>query len=807
MKRVVKVNKETVNAVLPPIPADFEQDMRNLIFAMPAETGKELKGKPMKKRISVGFVLAVVFTLLAASALAAVLLGGKDFVDQIMAPKARETSSQNFTKEEIAEILRIAEENNLTLSDVDMYRLNHLGESGYNKEELMRQFVKTEYGFYPAAWPIEVQHWYEQLMKVCGLDPNEHQTNVLPEGDEITEEQAVKIAEDFIHEKYDANVDLNDKSKYLRFMTYMEHRMGDLLYREWGFSYEAQDLYGTDYFLTLDPAGTIKAEYSVDGILGTSYTMRGQFIQDRFKRVYGDQFGFVNWDSYLLLNYQDALRHRQQVEPEGGHLLTSEEHILQITYLLPDDSFISKEEAIAKAKAACGELNYETVYSAGEMAVLMKDGDTPIWKVTLQVRESSPAYAEVNAVTGEVANTFTTLQETTWEWRSWVPESYWKANKPREGYRAARPETTAAAVDGFQYPAFWNSDEMPESYWAALNAIGYNEETMDEIYAKWMDDCGWNTDFWPLEAQALDYLLHDQNPDRALKHIPGLPREGDITQEQALEIARAAFKDEFSDEVPTLNVSTLRAAFRYWANDNDKGRCSWQVIFYREDGSQAGDVYLTADTGEVYELNSSDAAGTRHYAVSSDEPVATPAPQENGRPWFWGKDFASASFWERLDALMRQYGVTAENIEAKATEWNQKYEDEPFWPHDCKLMYQVLALLSPDDLEYPDQPYLYITFPDPAKKSQAEIEEIAWKALHEAGDEQVGADWLNQLRIGSVLMTPGVYINTEFHAGTTWEVQFYNYDVLYDYWATRAWVFITEDGEVIHAELDLYGNG
>ena len=163
MKRVVKINKETLDAMLPPIPADFEQDMRNMLFAMPAETGK--KGKPMKKRISVGFVLAVVFTLLAASALAAVLLGGKDFVEQIMAPKAVENTSQNFTKEEIAEILKIAEENNLTLSDVDVYRLNHLGESGYSKEELMRRFVKTEYGFYPAAWPIEVQPWYEQLLK------------------------------------------------------------------------------------------------------------------------------------------------------------------------------------------------------------------------------------------------------------------------------------------------------------------------------------------------------------------------------------------------------------------------------------------------------------------------------------------------------------------------------------------------------------------------------------------------------------------------------------------------------------------
>ena len=807
MKRAVKVNRDTINAIMPSLPADFEQDMRNMIFAMPAETGEGTREKPMKRKLSVGFVLVLVLMLLAASALAAVLLGGRDFVEQIMAPKAVENPSQNFTKEEIAEILKIAEENNLTLSDVDLYRLNHLGESGYNKEELMRRFVKTEYGFYPAAWPIEVQHWYEQLMKACGLDKSKHQANVLPEGDEISQEQAVKIAEDLIHEKYDPSVDLNDKTKYLRFLTYMEHKIGDTLYREWSFAYEAQDLYGADYYLTLDPAGTIKNEYSVDGILGTSYTMRGQFILDRFKRVYGDQFGFVNWDSYLLLNYQDALRHRMQAEPEGGHLLTSEEHILETTYLLPGDSFISKEDAIARAKAACGDLNYETVYSAGEMAVLMRDGESPIWKVTLQVRDSSPAYAEVNAETGKVTFTLTSRQETTWEWRSWVPESYWEIHKPQEGYRAARPETTAAAEDGFQYPAFWNSEEMPESYWSALNAIGYNDDTMNEIYAKWMDDYGWNTDFWPLEAQALDYLLHDQNPNGALKHIPGLPREGDITQEQAMEIARAAFKDEFADEVPTLNVSTLRAAFRYWANNDDKGRCSWQVIFYREDGSQAGDVHLTADTGEVYELNSSDAAGTRHYAVSSDEPVATPAPQENGRPWFWGNDFAPASFWEQLETVMQKCGVTPENIQAKADEWSQMYESEAFWPHDCKLMYQMLFLLQPDDLEYPDQPYQYITFPDPNKKSQAEIEEIAWKALHEAGDEQVGADWLNQLRVGSALTAPEVYIDGLPHKGVTWAVQFFNYDAQYGYWATRAWVFVTEDGEVIYAELDLYGNG
>ena len=50
MKRVVKINKETLDAMLPPIPADFEQDMRNMIFAMPAETGEGTREKPMKRK-------------------------------------------------------------------------------------------------------------------------------------------------------------------------------------------------------------------------------------------------------------------------------------------------------------------------------------------------------------------------------------------------------------------------------------------------------------------------------------------------------------------------------------------------------------------------------------------------------------------------------------------------------------------------------------------------------------------------------------------------------------------------------------
>ena len=101
MKRIVQVNRETMNALLPSIPPEFEKQMREMLQAMPAER-KEPK---MRRKISLGLVLALILCLLTVGALAAALLGGKDFVDQIMAPKAAESQSEKYTSEEVKEIL------------------------------------------------------------------------------------------------------------------------------------------------------------------------------------------------------------------------------------------------------------------------------------------------------------------------------------------------------------------------------------------------------------------------------------------------------------------------------------------------------------------------------------------------------------------------------------------------------------------------------------------------------------------------------------------------------------------------------
>ena len=823
MKRTVHVSKEFVNAALPPIPADFERDMREMILSMPAETAEriERKDRPMRRKLSVGFVLVVVLCTLAVGALAAVLLGGKDFVDQIMAPKAAQTDSTSFTKEEIEDILRIAKENGLTLSDQDMYMLTHLDETGYDKEELMRRFVKTEYGFYPAAWPIEVQHWYEQMLMAVGYDADwdkqiirttgykmeNRQTNVLPEGNEFTQDQILKIAQEYIHDKYYPDVDLNDESKYIRLLTYQEHKLGqDSTYREWSLRYEAKDLYLADYVMTLDTAGNIKKEYAVGGILDPSYETYGQFMRDRFQRVYGDQFGFVNWTSEIMLEYQNAMRHRQTL-PGPEHFIGDEYPILDMTYVVPDDTMISREAAIEKAKAACGGLDYESLYGNSAVAVCLENPEgKAVWKVTLQLHSGGFVYAQLDAKTGEALFIDTAKADTYRLWRQYVTEEYWQENKPLDSALYSAPSEYAA---GWRLTAFWgNTDIAPKWYWDRLNAVDYNEETEDALYASWVDQYGYDTNFWPLEAQAIEILTQlGDDPDFNTVNFPGLPSEGDLSQEEALKIAKAAFKEEYADELPSLDVSTLKGAFSFWFNYTFEGHNTWQVNLYRPDGVKIGSVWMESRLGEVYQMECFDPStpGLRGRDASFAAPIATPAPLANGKPWMWGMDFAPQEFWDKLEQTMNEWGVTAENFEQKKEEWRNQYGDDIFLPYECSVMDSILAPYLADKFQE-EKPW-YCAFPQDGKITRDQAIEIGKKAVHEAGDEEVGDAWIDELKISAVLGVNGTVDGLYVREEPTWAVFFFAWDDTYGFWNQRASAYITEDGEVILAQLDLASNG
>jgi len=95
--------------------------------------------------------------------------------------------------------------------------------------------------------------------------------------------------------------------------------------------------------------------------------------------------------------------------------------------------------------------------------------------------------------------------------------------------------------------------------------VGCNSvEAEEALYESWLAQYGYDTNFWPLEAQAIEILTQlGDEPDWGTVNFPGLPAEGDLSQEEALRIAKAAFKEEYADELPGLDVSTLKGAFSF----------------------------------------------------------------------------------------------------------------------------------------------------------------------------------------------------------------------------------------------------
>lgn len=801
MKCIVHVNRETMNAFLPPIPPDFESRMRDMIQSMPAER----KEKPMRKKLSAGFVLALVLCLLTAGALAAALLGGKDFVDQIMAPKAAETASEKYTSDEVKEILRIAEENGLTLSDHDRERLRRLenAEEGYWKEELMRLFVKTEYGFYPAAWPIEVQHWYEEMLEACGQGTG-FICSAVPEEGEILQEEAIRIAIDYIHANYDPDVDVTDESLYARFMTY-SHTFKNPLLREkqWWIEYEAQDLYHADYELTISPQGEVKTAVTRVGVLADTWEHPGFFIEDRFRRIYGDPYGFVNWDSEIMLKYQEAVKAVYEKEGDQGGILDREMYILDQQYLLPDAAMIAKEKALELAKAACGDQEWETLYSNSQMAVCLMGEKGPAWKVTLSRKNGHPVYVQLDAKTGNIQFCDLLHSDTCYTvslWRAYVSEEYWEANKPTGKPAYAVVPAPTPRADG--KPPVWGSSAAPEWYWEKPEQVGYTPETAGKLYTEWENTYGWDRHLWPLEYQAVVSLYEDHftaREDAAI--LPGLPFEDDMTPDQALAIAKSAFREEYSDIVSAFDIPEMFGAFSYDYNWPDVDHNCWKVWLYHRDGSYAGSVFLDSWNGEIFELESTAQPGI--HSKYGGAPIATPTPLPDGKPWMWGMDFAPASFWDQLEQAMKAQGVTFENFPGKYQQWQDEYAQGGVWFAPPDLV-AIANILNSDGTEEDFRAWGYNVFPSPGGITWEQAQDIGWQEfLRLAEEAELSPDWVKGLKAHAQLCSQALAdVNRR---EPTWVIQLFDWYA--DCWNTKAWIYLDETGAVVYSELDLNGNG
>ena len=238
-----------------------------------------LEGKKVKKKLSVAFVLTMVLVLLAAGALAA-LLSSKEFVSQIMAPLAVKDSTEKWTSVQTNEILRLAEENGLTITDEIRKYLDSV--DGTYKESLMRAFAKIDLGFYPASWSIEDQAWYDELLVKCGF--SDKQTRFVPTADEISMEQAITTAISYISDTFGDLVDITDEKRYRRFVEYREFVEQDNIIspRMWYIRYESLDSALSSYDFVISSEGTIKEANSEPGIKSMQGTSTVESVLDYY---------------------------------------------------------------------------------------------------------------------------------------------------------------------------------------------------------------------------------------------------------------------------------------------------------------------------------------------------------------------------------------------------------------------------------------------------------------------------------------------------------------------------------------------
>lgn len=404
MKKLpIAVNEQRIKAMLPDMPESFGNEMCDLI----EDISHREKEKPMKRKISIGLVFALVILLFVMGAVAAVVLSGKQFVGEVLAPKVTETTSNRWTQEELDEILRVANEYGVELTDDVRERLEKA--DGEYKEELMRAFAKTELGFYPATWSIEDQAWYDKLLVQCGL--MDFQTRFVPEGDEILEEQALSVATTYIRDVYQDDMDVTDGGVYRRFVEYRQFvdRDNTISPKKWYITYEALDLSHSSYHFTLLTDGTVEEARCEPGISAQGeMTITPVGVLTRYRDVFGYD---TDWTAEIWIAFHKDLS--RSAEAFSDEVTAGLSCILQQEYVLPDTQTLPKQKAFdaaATQMVAQGLATQQEIDADWEpFAILLMDGETPVWKVMLRKDNPEGGFssflAEVDAKTAEVKNT------------------------------------------------------------------------------------------------------------------------------------------------------------------------------------------------------------------------------------------------------------------------------------------------------------------------------------------------------------------------------------------------------------------
>lgn len=398
--------RQAVDARLSGLQGDPWLTQRILMRAEGKRQEKPVRPTGVRRKMSLGLVLALVLTLLSVSAVAAVAvyLSFQQIVEEEALPRANEVEGDSFTAEDTNFIVQLAEENGLVLSENAYASINKFLENGegYYKEELLMALFKAEYGQNPATWSLETQKWFDDVCVAIGFV--EQPQKALPGEGEITLEEAVAIAEDYIHRTYGNEWNINDPTAYELGKQYLSEFDGDYPGRYWTIIYSPLKITSREFWVYLDSRGKVLDDYMRKGVEpGTTLSN----LYSRFRDIYG--WNDDEWDVEVLRKLVEASQICTPLNDEI-QLLTA---IQRTTYPAQTGHPVEREAAVNIATEAMGATEYQLF-----RAICIDASPNPVWRIYF--RDDSVeevlrfVMTEVDSTTGEL--TFSEARDWMWHW-------------------------------------------------------------------------------------------------------------------------------------------------------------------------------------------------------------------------------------------------------------------------------------------------------------------------------------------------------------------------------------------------------
>ena len=775
----------------------------------------------MKKKLLTGLVTLILLALSATAAPAAAPLTGREIVEQVIVPMAVANDpavglNNCFSAEELAQIVNTLNENGITLPENNLVMQMYKSGCGLFEDSVLSMICDR---ILSSPQTLEEQDWYDQQAAKMGLI--ETYRSRIPGPENMTYEQAEAVAFSSIRNAYGKDLPLEDRNIWTlscSFTRGSKENPGDV----WYFGLTPRDLDHGYYSVEFND-GDPENVNLWDSIQDWSGPYTGEDLLTRMRLVYS--WAQRDWTQEIWRELHSRMQ-KAEISPDEfyyteytGYKLTD--------YPDPGEKDISREEAVRIAKET---LNKDR--ASLDSAVLTEYAGERSWLVALSIsapmdRPAEQEYGtwvtEIDSATGKVLG----LQLASGD-EAYIPAAAFL--KAGEGKKTDDTDYIGIAVEAVKkdYPELDLLDEskytvgvsglhthfvqfLPKTVQQGMIEVVIGEDgAVQEITADAGEPDGdnlfrrywlvygyfgdWGQELWiQLEKDMADtqpYTVEGQ----ALK-ATHFPEESSvkISREEAKKLVIQATGKRMAEAHTCVLVDA--EPHPVWIS---------RVLLADVEEPVIG---IDAETGEVAFTEAYEVDVTPEYVLYSmpetwkrltgEMEVPTPTPLPDGKPWYWGMDFAPKEFWDQAESFLKEHGITEDNIEELSEEWDREYGSTDFWPQEYQSVYALHMLTehSRDDFET-----LYFPFPDPEKKSQKEINEIALARLHELADAEMGKERVDRFGISSTLYPDSRDPENEGqnYGKHVWWVWFYEWCEEDQYWSVmQGYAILDEDGNIL----------